>query len=84
MSLYGPTFTIRNAGITAFARPLDVRPGDFNDDRSVTKADDPGVYCTIAEPYNVGFADTAGGASDDTTDLVAVRLRNGTTLPPLP
>jgi hypothetical protein len=76
------TFTIGNAGIATFTRRLDVLPGDFNDDAIVTSADVLGVYQAMLGVFNP-MADINGDGSDTMADLLAVRSRNGTFLPPL-
>jgi hypothetical protein len=76
------TFTIGNAGVATFTRRLDVLPGDVNDDGFVTTGDVVVAYNTIAGAYNV-FADLDGNGVDNMTDVLGIRSRNGTFLPPL-
>ena len=76
------TVTIGNANITTFTRRLDVLPGDVNDDGVVTVQDAVDVINDTNQPYSVS-ADVMGDGVVDMNDYLAVRVRIGTTLPPL-
>ena len=76
------TVTIGNANITTFTRRLDVLPGDVNDDGVVTVQDAVDVINDMNQPYSVS-ADVMGDGVVDMNDYLAVRVRIGTTLPPL-
>jgi hypothetical protein len=78
------TVTIGNASIATFTRRLDVLPGDFNDDGSVTQQDALLIrneYLAIGGAPVTIFGDIDGNGVVDVNDYNAVRRLIGTHLP---
>jgi hypothetical protein len=78
------TVTIGNANIATFTRRLDVLPGDFNDDGSVTQQDAILIrneYLAVGGASPTIFGDIDGNGVVDINDYNAVRQRIGTHLP---
>jgi hypothetical protein len=78
------TVTIGNASIATFTRRLDVLPGDFNDDGTVTQQDAILIrneYLAVGGASPTIFGDINGDGVVDVNDYNAVRQRIGTHLP---